>query len=157
MDGATRYNKMTPYYKEMLEKGLEFQDFISIALLKELGISLTMFGSQKYQLSRGENIQGIEIKFDDIFKKSGNLYIETHEKSKPENTNFIRSGIFRTDNTWLYLIGNYEEVFIFSKKMLILLESSNRFFKVKTTTSKGFLIKKDDAEKYAARKIVFNE
>ena len=155
MDGVTKFKKMTGHYKTMLEKGLEFQDFICEALLKEMGINLTMFSSRKYQLSKGENIQGVEIKFDDIYKKTGNIYIEIAEKSNEENENYVISGIYRNDNTWLYLIGNYEEVFIFPKNILVLLDNKKRYKYVQTPTSKGFLINKEDAHKFCAKKIIF--
>lgn len=98
---------MTELYKEMLEKGLEYQDFITDMLLSEIGISLSTYSSKKYQYSVGENKQGIEIKFDDRYKETGNLYIEIKEKSNAINANYVDSGIYRSDNTWLYVIGDY--------------------------------------------------
>ena len=133
---------MTDNYKLMLEKGLQFQDFITDILLKELGISLSTYSSQKYQNLKGENKQGFEIKFDDKYKDTGNVYIEVAEKSNPLNENFISSGIYRNDNTWLYLIGDYKEIFIFSKKHLKLMYESKKYKEVIISTSKGMLIKK---------------
>lgn len=145
------------YYSECLQKGLEFQDFVTSILLKELGIALSSLNSKKYQYSIGENIQGFEIKFDDKYKITGNIYIEIKEKSNPDNFNFIDSGIYRNDNTWLYLIGDYDEIFIFSKKHLILMNNSNKYKTVQTKTSIGFLIPKQDAVKYCIKKININE
>mgnify|MGYP000515657790 CR=1 FL=1 len=144
---------MTENYKNMLQKGLEFQDFVTDILIKEIGISLSSYSSIKYQYSKGENKQGFEIKFDDKYKNTGNIYIEISEKSNENNINYISSGIYRNDNTWLYIIGNYEEIFIFSKKHLILMHESKRHKEVITNTSNGFLIKKEDAEKYCTKKI----
>ena len=144
---------MTDNYKLMLEKGLQFQDFITDILIKELGISLSTYSSQKYQNLKGENKQGFEIKFDDKYKDTGNVYIEVAEKSNPLNENFISSGIYRNDNTWLYLIGDYKEIFIFSKKHLKLMYESKKYNEVIISTSKGMLIKKEDAEKYCIKKI----
>jgi hypothetical protein len=144
---------MTDNYKLMLEKGLQFQDFITDILIKELGISLSTYSSQKYQNLKGENKQGFEIKFDDKYKDTGNVYIEVAEKSNPLNENFISSGIYRNDNTWLYLIGDYKEIFIFSKKHLKLMYESKKYKEVIISTSKGMLIKKEDAEKYCIKKI----
>jgi len=143
---------MTENYKEMLQKGLEYQDFITDLLLKEIGISLSTYSSKKYQYNIGENKQGIEIKFDDRYKETGNLYIEVEEKSNANNWYYVNSGIYRNDNTWLYLIGDYNEVFIFSKKQLIILHEKNIYKLVKTPTSIGFLIPKNDAEKYSIKK-----
>jgi len=144
---------MTDNYKLMLEKGLQFQDFITDILIKELGILLSTYSSQKYQNLKGENKQGFEIKFDDKYKDTGNVYIEVAEKSNPLNENFISSGIYRNDNTWLYLIGDYKEIFIFSKKHLKLMYESKKYKEVIISTSKGMLIKKEDAEKYCIKKI----
>lgn len=145
---------MTDKYKEMLQKGLEYQDFITDILLKEIGISLSSYSSKKYQYNIGENKQGIEIKFDDRYKETGNLYIEVQEKSNADNYNYVDSGIYRSDNTWLYLIGDYSEVFIFSKKQLIIMYKNNNYRKVQTPTSIGFLIPSNDAEKYSIKKII---
>jgi hypothetical protein len=146
---------MTEYYKEMMQKGFEFQDFIADKLIESLGISLTSYSSKQHQEKKGENRQGFEIKFDDRYKTTGNIYIETAEKSNEKNLNFVSSGIYRSDNTWLYLIGNYEEVFIFSKKHLLLIHKSDKYRNVETKTSKGFLIPQEVCEKYCVNKLIF--
>lgn len=148
---------MTEYYKEMLSKGLEFQDFVTDILIKELGISLSSYSSVKYQNNKGENKQGFEIKFDDRCKETGNLYIETSEKSNENNPNYVDSGIYRNDNAWIYIIGNYEELYIFSKSHLILMHKTKQYKEVFTKTSKGFLIGKEDADKYCTKKILLLE
>lgn len=153
MVGEMKFN-MTENYKEMLQKGLEYQDFITDVLINELGIALSSYGSPRYQYSKGENKQGFEIKFDDKYKTTTNLYIEVAEKTNKLNENFISSGIFRNDNTWLWITGNYHEVYIFSKKHLKLMFNSKKFKNVCTETSKGFLIDKEHAEKYCIKKIV---
>ena len=153
MDGVMKFN-MTENYKEMLQKGLEYQDFVTDVLINELGIALSSYGSTKYQYTKGENKQGFEIKFDDKYKDTGNIYIEIAEKSNAVNLNFVNSGIFRNDNTWLYLIGNYNEIFIFSKNHLKLMYESKKYKEVETATSKGILINKINAEKYCIKKIV---
>jgi len=114
---------------------------------------LSSLSSRKYQYSVGENLQGIEIKFDDKYNKTGNLYIEVKEKSNPKNINYINSGIYRNDNSWIYLIGNYEEIFIFGKSHLKLIYEKGKNIKIKKPTSIGFLLKKEDAEKYCIKKI----
>ena len=95
---------MTPNYKNCLERGNAYQEFVADVLEKELSIMLDIYTTKHQQYNIGENKQGIEIKFDDLYKKTGNLYIEIEEKSNPQNPNFVPSGIFRNDNSWLYLI-----------------------------------------------------
>lgn len=146
---------MTDYYKEMLEKGLIYQDFV-VERLYDIGLPIISYSSKKYQNLIGENKCGFEIKFDDKFKDTGNLYIEIAEKSNYSNVSFIPSGIYRNDNTWLYIQGNYEKIFIFSKKQLILLHKNeiNKFKKIEILTSKGFLIPAKHAEDVLAIKII---
>jgi len=146
---------MTKYYKEKFEQGKEYQDFVIDILIQELGLPLAIYNSKKYQWKHGENKQGVEIKFDDKYKTTGNLYIELSEKADENNLNYIDSGIMRDDNTWLYLIGNYEIIYIFTKKMLKGLYSSGKFLReVEIPTSRGYLLEKSNAEKYAAKIIV---
>lgn len=151
MDGVTSYKK---YYDECLEMGKEFQDFISVLLLKEIGISLSGMSSKKYQTSVGENLQGIEIKFDNKFKLTNNVYIEVKEKSDPNNAVYVDSGIYRKDNTWIYIIGDYNTVFIFGKEHLKLMHKSNKYHQVTTPTSVGFLVPLSDAKKYSLKLLI---
>jgi hypothetical protein len=141
-------------YEENRTKGELYQDFISDVLYDKYFIQINCFKSKKYQL-RGENKQGIEIKFDDLYKKTDNLYIEIAEKSNANNLNFIESGIYRKDNTWLYIIGDYDTVFIFGKTMLKLLHNwhdangNKKYEEKEIDTSRGFLLPKSVAEIYA--------
>lgn len=141
---------MTEYYKEKLEQGLQFQDFVTDILFNELFIPISTYQSKKYQL-KGENKQGIEIKFDGRYKETGNLYIEISEKSDPRNMNYVNSGIHRKDNTWLYIIGDYSILYIFGKTILRAMYLSGNYKKVSIPTSMGFLIPKKDAEKYSLK------
>jgi hypothetical protein len=148
---------MTPYYKEKLEQGLYYQDFVTDQFYK-IGIPLLSYSSKEYQNMIGENKAGIEIKNDTKFPETGNLYIEVAEKSNPENRNYIDSGILRKDNTWLYVIGNMGKIFIFSKKQLVMFYQKKLFREVQTPTSKGFLIPVAKAEDtYAIRVININK
>jgi len=138
------------YYKNKLEEGLQFQDRVTKELYQR-GIVVIGYASQKYQNGCGENMLGAEIKRDGMFRDTGNLYIETAEKTNPSNENYIPSGIHRKDNSWLFVIGDEETIYIFSTKYLRILEY--KFEKRIKTTSKGFLIPLPEAEKYCIRKI----
>ncbi|RXG67069.1 hypothetical protein ES695_00020, partial [Candidatus Atribacteria bacterium 1244-E10-H5-B2] len=140
---------MTEYYDKKLKQGQEYQDFV-INKLYELGIPVVTYTSKEYQFTEGENKAGIEIKLDDRFKETGNLYIEIKEKSHPDNEDYVTSGIYRNDNSWLWAIGNREYIYIFGKKVLKLLHASKRYQEVenKTKTSKGYLLPKKDAKEY---------
>jgi hypothetical protein len=143
---------MTDEYKEKLQAGLEFQDYVSDVLINELGIPVTSYNSVKYQY-RGENRQGLEIKYDRRYSDTGNLYIEIAEKSNANNYSFVKSGIYRDDNTWLYIIGDYNKLFIFGKRTLILMHESNKYKYVEIGTSKGFLVPNKKAEKLSLKVI----
>jgi len=133
---------MTNEYKKRLEQGLQYQDFAVNELYKN-GIPIVAFGSKKYQIEIGENKSGFEIKNDTLFSKTGNFYIEYQEKSDGRNPNYVDSGILRKDNSWIWVIGDYNDIYIFSKKQLLFLyENINRLElrETKTPTSKGFLL-----------------
>ena len=143
---------MTEYYKEQFLEALKYQDFVKHEMYKR-GLPIVFNGSTDMQYSEGESLMGIEVKNDKKYSQTGNLYIETSEKSRPENPRFVPSGIFRNDNTWLYLIGDYNTIFVFALTMLIGLHESGRYRKVSNETSQGFLLPDKDARKYAAKVI----
>jgi len=147
--------KLTDYYKEKLESGLYYQDFV-VEKLYEIGLPLISYSSKEFQNMIGENKAGMEIKNDMNYSKTGNLFIEVAEKSNPQNAEFIPSGIYRNDNAWLYLIGDFQKIFIFSKKQLVIIHQKNKYktLEIKTGTSKGYLLPLIDAEKFYAIKII---
>jgi len=146
------------YKQGKTKEALEYQDFICEWLAKNYGIVLTIFTSQKKQY-KGESLQGFEIKYDMKYKETGNIYIEIGEKSEPREGEYIKSGILRNDNTWLYLIGNYKTLYIFSKKQLISIYEKKLYYKYipdnNTETSEGFLLTENMADKYCIKKIEF--
>jgi hypothetical protein len=133
-------------YRKMLKKGLEYQDFV-MEFLHYQGLPLITYSSEKYQIEKGENKLGVEIKFDDNFKRTGNLFIEVEER-RDENKKYINSGIFRDDNTWLYIIGDYEWAFVFFKIQLQGLRNKHKIIEIGKKTSKGFLISTEEIKKY---------
>ena len=107
--------KTQTYFENKLNEGQEYQDFVTDHLYKA-GLSVTNYSSLKYQ-RKGENKGGVEIKFDGNFEKTGNFYIEIAERYSEADL-YYSSGIMRNDNAWLYIIGNYSIIYIFSKKFL---------------------------------------
>lgn len=138
------------YYQKKLEQGLEFQDVVTEALYHR-GIVVVGYASRVFQNKRGENMLGAEIKNDAMFRQTGNLYIEVAEKSHPDKPNYTPSGIMRADNSWLYVIGDIETVWIFSTKYLVMLK--DRYPPMQTPTSIAHLMPMAAADKYAIRKI----
>ena len=140
---------MNSEYETKKRIGNAYEDFVSTVLVRARGIVLSSYISREFQL-KGENVQGIEIKFDNKLESTGNIYIEYEEKSDKNNEKYVRSGIYRSDNTWLFVIGNRTEFFVFSKKMLQLLHSSKRYKEKETPTSRGFLLQRAIGIKFAA-------
>jgi hypothetical protein len=138
------------YYADKLEEGLEFQD-IATRTLYERGVVVVGYASRRFQKSQGENMLGAEIKHDGRFRETGNLYFETEEKAHPDRPSWMKSGIHRGDNAWLFVIGDERKFWVFSTKYLRRLE--RRYPKVETATSKGFLMPLADADGYCLRAI----
>lgn len=144
---------MNDYYKEKLKQGLYYQDFV-IEELYKVGLPIISYSSKQYQHLVGENKAGLEIKNDSNYKTTGNIYIEVAEKPDASKKEYWASGIYRSDNTWLYLIGDTDRIFIFSKKQLVLIHERKKYREVSIPTSKGFLLPVADAEKFYALKII---
>jgi hypothetical protein len=105
-------------HENSLEIGHQYQDFVMDELIK-YGILLQCYSSKKYQYDKGESLAGIEVKYDDWCTRSNRLSIEVQEKAdilKPEWTD---SGILRQDNTWLYVQGDYNIIYVFAKRFLV--------------------------------------
>lgn len=138
---------MTPYYKDQLNRGLIFQDFIYEILSRE-GIMTVSYGSKLFQQRKGENKARMEIKFDGNMH-TGNLYIEIAEKSDPKNADYIESGIYRSCTE--YVIGNYNTIFRLPTSVLRLVHKTGRYkeVEIKLKTSKGFLYPQGEASRIA--------
>ena len=138
----------TEWYKQKFEEGDKFADFANDVLYAN-GVIIGMYQSRDRQWSVGESRAGFEIKYDARSSQTGNLWIETAEKSNKDNSRFVPSGIYATDNRWLYLIGNYHALWVFSVVMLRLIEPEYESRQI--ATSRGFLMPTKDADKYAAK------
>jgi len=152
-------------HKNSLETGHEFQDFIVERLIRDMGISVSIFQSKKYQFQKGESLQGVEIKYDarstgdcTYFpcEATGNVGIEIAEKSRAELHSWTPSGIYRLDNSWLYIVGNYHFAWVFAKKHLVLMHQSGKYRTIQTLpTLQSMLLPIKDADAYCAKKLTF--
>lgn len=138
----------TEYYKAQLERGLIYQDFV-YEILHRFGISTVAYGSKLFQQKLGENKAKIEIKFDDRRKQTGNLYIETQEKSDPKNVNYVMSGIYR--DCVEYVIGDYDVIYRLPVSTLRIMFQSGKYpeIEIGLKSSKGFLLAESSASKWA--------
>lgn len=116
----TRHDPKYPNAKSAtsFQDGLEFQDFVCTKLA-EHGIILQNLSSRKYQYEVGENLQGFEIKMDNRCSETKRLSIEVAEKTRDDPVlPWTPSGICREDNSWLYIQGNRDVLFVFGKNWL---------------------------------------
>lgn len=154
-------------HSDSLEIGLEFQDFVMMNFMELMGFNISYFQSKKYQYQYGESLQGIEIKYDarctgdcTHYKNAptGNVAIEVFEKVNKNNSKWVESGILRKDNTWLYAVGNYHQIWIFSKKRLLDLYRVKRYdVKATLPTSKCMLMPIDHADSHCEKKLIFRQ
>ncbi len=135
--------------------GLKFESFIMDWFAKEKNINLSHYTTYEEQIHKGENRQGIEIKNDQMFKKTGNLFISV-EREYDYTTH--PSGIFK-NQSWLYVIGDKDCFYIFSTKQLRQIYNGNKpklyngFKTPKGGTEKGFLLNTKMADKFCIEKI----
>ncbi len=148
---------MNKYYNDKYSSAVEFERFV-YDVLKEMGLVVIKHHKTKELQLKGENSIGWEIKHDELMIKTGNVYIEIAEKSDPRNAVYVKSGIYRDDNTWMWIIGDYEEFFIIQKNLLIMLVKTGKYRKVENErkSSIGYLVPKEVIEKYAG-KVVYPE
>jgi len=99
----------------VFSEGEEYQEYIAEIFTRELGIPIDYYTTKYDQINIGESRQGIEVKLDNRCTETGNVSIEVAEKSCVAMPYWAPSGIMREDNTWLYVQGNYEIVYLFSK------------------------------------------
>ena len=135
------------------ENGHRYEEFVMTKIKYLFGKDLHFFEGKTEQL-KGENREGVEIKFDSKMKDTGNVYIETAEKSSKNKDNYFPSGIYRQDNSKWYWIGDYAKAFVFEKVVLQKVDN-NEFRHVEISTSKGFLIPIKKAELLCKRYLIF--
>lgn len=141
MDGT--HTEMTPQYERELVKGLDYQYWVQKMFPRVYkNRDITYYEGKENQL-KGESLEGIEVKYDEVSNSTGRFYIEQAEKANENNLKYVPSGIYREDNTKLYLIGNYSIWLIFSKRHLRWLDELDPPFILRvnpTPTSQGFCI-----------------
>lgn len=135
---------------DTLQMGAEFLDFVMETLQKH-GVILQPYTSKRKQYNTGESLQGWEVKLDNRFLDTGRLSIEIAEKSARSVPVWTPSGIYRRDNTWIYIQGNYKRFYWFQKNILVGLHKANRYETAEFNgTVRKFYLPIPDADKYGA-------
>lgn len=152
----TKHDPNIPSYPDgdrntLYMDGVEFQDFVASIFCRELGLAITQYSSRKYQMLKGESHQGIEIKYDRRMTETGNISFEIAEKSRADVDVWTPSGIYRSDNTWLYVQGNYNMIYVFGKVILQLLYEKSYKDKARDVkpTLRAFLVPVEKAREIA--------
>lgn len=156
MDGIRTETRLYPDAKHAnsLDVGAQFLDFVMIQL-RDYGLYLQPMTSRKNQYEIGESLNGWEVKLDNRFTDTGRLSIEIAEKTRADNPVWIPSGIYRSDNTYLYIQGNYEYFYLFPKKYLVFLHETKRYqVDERHPTVKKFYLPIAHADKYCMLKVV---
>ena len=138
----TKFNYKENYQK-LLKESEEFVKYWMGIIQRKMCLRLTPVDSENLQKAvLCDTQEGFEFKYDRIFKETGNFWIEIGEKRDPTQKKYVPSGILRKDNSWMYCIGNYDELFFFPKRTLIRMYNSGAV-KIKENhekTSMGFLL-----------------
>jgi len=135
----------------------EFESFIC-EMLHENGIVVQPI-CDRPPGHRCGNLLGIDIIYDPLMEQRGGVYIETHVMEPPPLPILIRSTFFRDTDAWLYGIGDYDQFFIFGKKILQgIVSVATKYFddlihleRHETPTGRGILLPLDQAERLADR------
>jgi hypothetical protein len=126
-------------YESNLTQAKEFEDFASDAMAHSLLVLPVVYRSAEFQQRYGESLSRIEFKLDQKFMDTGNLYIETAE-SWAEYVEKKPAGIYHHTSPWLYVIGDFQQFWIFATRCLQRQFESKKYRCVETPTSDGFLL-----------------
>lgn len=135
------------YYDDKLKDGKKYEKFV-VEYFKKEGIKITLTKTFEDQINIGESFEGYEIKFDDKYNKTGNLWIETQERSDVKKE-YVNSGTLRDDNTIFYIIGNYDTIFVFKKDKLKQLSYEKKILENNMKTSKGYLLSTSECYRHS--------
>jgi len=138
----------TQYYKDKLAEGQRYESFVMSRWPEVYPNRKLTIRDGKYAQLKGETEEGIEIKYDGRMEDTGRVYIEMQEKTHIDNEKYVESGIYRNDNSKLFLIGNMTQWFMFSKDKLVWLDRLDPpfLYRVQTPTSIGFCIPVENAK-----------
>ena len=130
-----------------------FEEFVYDYFNNEWNIPISHFVTKEAQYKRGENRQGFEIKNDQRYKDTGNLYISI--KRVYQHIEYP-SGIYRNTKTKqrLYIIGDENKFWIIATKQLRGYFEEKRPKEIKGFTHNdgieyGYLLRVNEADKMA--------
>ncbi len=136
-----------------------FEDIVYDYFNDELSWILSHYASKEAQFKRGENRQGVEIKNDQKYKESRNLYISVKRVYAGSGKEYS-SGIYRDTETrqMFYVIGDKDNFWIIATKHLRSYYEINKpelysgFTTDKGGKEYGFLLPVNKADRMAVHK-----
>lgn len=140
-------------YESNLEQAKEFEEFVYDTFLHERRLVVGGYKSRHYQVLHGESMTGVEVKLDMLFRKYGNLFVETFERPSTSH-DWKPAGIYHESNPWLIVIGDKAGFWVLGTQTLrniheagVCKETENR-----SHTGKGFLLPVCKADKHCVWK-----
>jgi hypothetical protein len=99
-------------------KQKHFEDFVHDTLLHHKKIVSGMYRSKQYQIRlRAKARLAVEVKLDKSFRLTGNLFIETDERSSVYDE-WRPAGIYHHSQPWLFAVGDNVSFWLFATKTL---------------------------------------
>ena len=137
-------------YRSQLEDAQQFEDHVERQLY-QAGLPIGVHHSRHFQVRYGESRAGVEIKFDRMFRDTGNLFIETAERHH-RDAELKPAGIY--GKGCMIAIGDYQRFWLFCMKTLRHLHKAHekggpRYSRKETVTAEGFLLPVADASRFA--------
>jgi hypothetical protein len=139
-----------------LKDGEQYQRYINECLVAVGSSSFHTYTTKEDQRNKGENVEGVEVKYDKKVSSTGNLWIEVSEKTDPSHHHFVPNGIY-SKHAKYYFIGNYNIAYFFDVETLRGLHQNKRYTEItnNTGTSRGFLLPVADLKNIPHRKVIW--
>ena len=100
------------------DQGTEFQDLVVEKCSRHFNLHIQCYSSERYQRTKGESVDGTEIKRDNHCTRTGRLSIEIAEKTHERLLYWIPSGIDSATMSRVYIQGNTTRFWVFESDTL---------------------------------------
>ncbi len=135
-----------PDFQSDLEAGKKYEKFVYDFFEKEKGVVIKPIEGY----SESENNKGLEVKYDRRMNATGNLYIEVADRLGGGG------GIWRREsNTRWWIIGDYRRAWVIPVERLQQAAKENKYYRVHSSTSTGYLLPSYKADKMCVAKYYF--
>jgi hypothetical protein len=134
---------VSDYYAEQLALAEAWERYI-VARLRREGIPAERHDTKDSQIRYGDMRIGpdhVELKYDQKFVETGNLFIEVAEKRRAEQAQWMPSGIYASSLARWYGVGDHRDWFLFERVALRDVARPERIITIKRATSQGFLLR----------------